>query len=197
MPADDFRTLERQLILQIAIKNREIAHLQSEKAVLERLLYKARKQEISNREVTRSNSVGRVMAENAIMAKIDAGPKMGVSVTALELAARGAVPGLGQSTFRSHIYRLRERGIIESPTRGVWRRASSTSSDSVKKGQRMDVWFFFGRDGNRALSLRRDGDNLPTEFGPWQRFRIVPAPEEALLDLKTAGYWMTKSDEQS
>ena len=125
MPEADFRTLERHLLLQIQVKNREIAMLESERAVLERLLFNARKRELGNREVTRSTSIGRIMAENAILEKIDAGPKAGVNVMALELAARGAVPNLAQSTFRSHIYRLKERGLIEAATRGIWRRVPS------------------------------------------------------------------------
>lgn len=131
MKNPNFRTLEQQLLAEIAAKDREIAFLTSERAALERVLFSARKRALGNEEVTRSNSVGRVMAENAILKKLDDNGKGMVDVQVLEAAARGAVPGLGQSTFRSHLHRLKERGLIEAPRRGKWRRAQQQSPFSV------------------------------------------------------------------
>lgn len=95
--------------------------LKAEREVLERVLYNARKREIGDQEVTRSNSISRVMAETAILKRLEGGTKAGVDVRLLEAAAKGAVPGLGQSTFRSHLHRLKQRGLIEAPKRGSWR----------------------------------------------------------------------------
>lgn len=117
----DFRTLERQLLAEIATKDREIALLRSEREVLERVLYNARKREIGGHEITRSNSIGRVMAETAILKSLEGRSRAGVDVRQLELTARTAVPGLAQSTFRSHLHRLKARGMIEAPRRGYWR----------------------------------------------------------------------------
>ncbi|WP_242153617.1 hypothetical protein [Sphingomonas sp. BAUL-RG-20F-R05-02] len=117
----DFRTLERQLLTEIATKDREIALLKAEREVLERVLYNARKREIGDLEVTRSNSIGRVMAEAAILKRLEGALRAGVDVRQLELTARTAVPSLAQSTFRSHLHRLKERGLIEAPKRGSWR----------------------------------------------------------------------------
>lgn len=188
MADDEFRILERQLLLQISAKAREIADLQAEKATLERLLYKARKREVADREVTRSNSIGRLMAEGAIMDKIDASPRFGVQVATLEIAAREAVPGMGQSTFRSHIRRLRERGLIESPARGVWRRAHNAMINEEDAEKITQAWRFNGKNGAQALTIRREGDNLPDDLGPWYRFRLTSIPENYQLELVRNGF---------
>lgn len=121
MGSPDFRTLERQLTAEIAAKDRAIGLLEQEREALRRVLYAARKRELGAQEVTRSNSLSRVMAEGAILDRLRQSRPAPVSVTQLQIVAGGAVYGLSESTFRSHLHRLKARGLIESPRRGWWR----------------------------------------------------------------------------
>jgi hypothetical protein len=59
----------------------------------------------------------------------------------------------------------------------------------------MDVWYFTGRAGLRAVTLDETGSNLPEEHGPWQLLRNAVLPdggsagpvEEA---LNSGGYYL-------
>jgi hypothetical protein len=43
----------------------------------------------------------------------------------------------------------------------------------------MGVFVYFGRRGWRAYSLSGAEDNLPSEYGPWTRFRNVEMGADA------------------
>jgi hypothetical protein len=116
----NFRTLEERLISEIARKEREIALLQQERDALNRLLLQAKKSEVAGREAVRSSSVKRVMAEDAIIRRLRANAPSDISIEHLELVVR-AIGINSPATLRSHLHRLKERGIIESVTRGRWR----------------------------------------------------------------------------
>ena len=54
----------------------------------------------------------------------------------------------------------------------------------------MIYWVFFGQTGMRALTNDETGGNLPSEFGPWNKFKIIPPPDEASADLASKGFWL-------
>ncbi|MBX9659313.1 MAG: hypothetical protein K2X00_12155 [Nitrospiraceae bacterium] len=62
----------------------------------------------------------------------------------------------------------------------------------------LQVKFFFGSDGMRALTPDLSGSNLPPEFGPWQPFKIsnLLGSGQFELDAITAindhGYFLFK-----
>jgi DNA-binding transcriptional ArsR family regulator len=101
----------------------KMVELQQEKLVLQRILYNARKEKITLSEVTRRNSFGRILIENKIMESLgDKGEYWRASE--LYIRAKSVDNNLKDSTFRSHLRRMSERGLIESSTRrGYWRAA--------------------------------------------------------------------------
>lgn len=54
----------------------------------------------------------------------------------------------------------------------------------------MVYWVFFGKSGMRAYSNDESGENLPSEFGPWTKFKIVSPPDKAATDLAAKGFWL-------
>lgn len=54
----------------------------------------------------------------------------------------------------------------------------------------MIYWVFFGQTGMRAFTNDETGSNLPSEFGPWNKFKIVSPPDEASSDLASKGFWL-------
>ncbi|MES0864831.1 hypothetical protein ABLN87_20970 [Ruegeria sp. SCPT10] len=103
--------LENQITQQIQEIDSKIKSLQSERLALERLLLRARRDEAQAREPIRSNSVNRVLVENRILETLRQS-KSPVSNRDLLWAARSAVFDLKDSTFRSHIKRMKDGGKI-------------------------------------------------------------------------------------
>ena len=106
---------------ELAALERRIHELESERATLQRLIMKVRKENLATREVTRKNSIGRVLVENAILERINEVPGRSVRTNDLWRAASATDLRLKQSTFRSHIHRLKGRGLIESAGFARWR----------------------------------------------------------------------------
>ncbi len=113
--------LEARLLNELARLNREIHNLQGERAALERLITRARRENVAVREVTRINSAARVLIEQAVLEKLRKANGRSLSVEELRLAARSVEIGIKDPTFRSHLHRLKNRGLIESAGYGRWR----------------------------------------------------------------------------
>lgn len=122
MTEPDTTLLERRFLREIAEIDAKIAELKANRTVLERLLLKARRENISLRDVSRKNSVGRILVENAILDALKASPKP-LRNAALLAAARFSDPDLKDSTFRSHLRRLKLRGVIANHGNhtGTWK----------------------------------------------------------------------------
>lgn len=114
MTIDDPSSLERRILKEIGELNAKMAELAQEKLTLERLLLRARRENLAARRVTRKNSVGRALVEQAIIDTLAASPKP-VRGSDLYEAVRKADFTLKEVTFRSHVHRMKERGIIENP----------------------------------------------------------------------------------
>jgi hypothetical protein len=119
------RQLHSTLIFEIAEKNRQIREITEERDALQRLLERSRQQdELTQRvEVTRKNSINRVVVEGSILNFLANSGKP-VRAKNLYRAARSSVINLNENTFRSHLHRMKEGGKIECPTRGMWQIAS-------------------------------------------------------------------------
>ncbi|WP_419739513.1 hypothetical protein [Ruegeria sp.] len=105
--------LENHITKQIQEVDIKINELKSERAALERLLLKARQDEAQEREPIRRNSVNRVLVENRILDALRRSNRT-LSNRDLFFEAKSVVYDLKDSTFRSHIKRLKDGGKIVS-----------------------------------------------------------------------------------
>jgi hypothetical protein len=113
---------ESSLLTELADVERRIADLERERAALQRLITKVRQQNLTAQDVTRRNSFDRILAESKILELLGKTEKY-VRVAELYREARLVNYNLKDTTFRSYMHRLREKGLIEpsSTTRGFWR----------------------------------------------------------------------------
>jgi len=113
-------TLEREILSQIGELENSILQLELEKKALMKFLTKTRKEKENNREVSRKNSVKRIMIENVVLETLQSARKA-ISTGQLFQSARVLDRELNSNTLRSHLIRMKARGLIESPERGFWR----------------------------------------------------------------------------
>jgi hypothetical protein len=123
-----FRQLEGTIRLQIEEITEQIRELMAHRQSLERVLLKARQQdELVNRvDVTRKNSINRVLVEGAILQTIE-GAKKPVRAKNLYQHARGLVPDLRENTFRSYLFRMKTRGLLTRAGAGTWQLAQKVA----------------------------------------------------------------------
>lgn len=115
-------SLEERLTSQISEISHRIGLLQQERAALERLLVQERRRGLAHSDLARRNSVDRLLAEGEILRVIQEAPVP--EVPADYILPRIEIPRLKEATFRSHLHRLKKRGLIASSRRGFWRLAS-------------------------------------------------------------------------
>lgn len=114
---------EDEIVAQIADIERRIHDLMKERDALGRLLIKFRQRESHVRDVSRKNSVNRILIERQIIEYISKYNKP-ISSSDLFKIARVVDPDLKDSTFRSHIHRLFQKGLVrKGRERGYWTRA--------------------------------------------------------------------------
>ena len=118
--------LENHITTQIQEIDNKIKVLKAERLALERLLLRARQDEVQQREPIRRNSVNRVLVENRILETLRRS-NAAVSNRDLYWAARSVVYDLKESTFRSHIKRMKDGGKIV-PKGSRWQLPDSESS---------------------------------------------------------------------
>lgn len=126
--------LADQIIAQIAEIDRQINNLNQERQNYERLLVRARRQDAANREVTRKNSVGRILAEKAVLDTLAKSSGKGISSDRLFDEVRAIDPFINPTTFRSHLHRLKTRGLIQNSKnrRGVWELPAFAPAGSIR-----------------------------------------------------------------
>ena len=120
MDDEPHRGIETRILREIAETKRKIAELQADQRSLERILVRIRGENLGAQDVTRKNSINRLLVENAILKALSERSGRPVSLSLLWQAARLTLPGLKQSTFRSYLNRLREKGLIQSSGHGKW-----------------------------------------------------------------------------
>lgn len=109
--SDKLPYLEESIGRQISEIDNKIKDLKSERHALERLLLNARRENAENTEAVRRNSGTRILVENSILKTLRRSP---APVTNRELYqnAKYMVFDLKESTFRSHIKRMKDAGKI-------------------------------------------------------------------------------------
>ncbi|MGE0037573.1 MAG: hypothetical protein AB7S93_18305 [Xanthobacteraceae bacterium] len=116
-----FRQLESVLLQEIDDISTQIRELMHQKQSVERMLLKARQQSelVKHSDVTRKNSINRILVEGSIAQTLGR-KKSPVRARDLYQNARLMVPTLRENTFRSHLFRMKARGIITSRSPGMW-----------------------------------------------------------------------------
>lgn len=111
---------ERRLMREIEELEKRISELTQEQNALKRQLVKARWENSSLRDVSRKNSANRVMIENRVLEAMRKSSKP-FSTAALFKEGLRANFELRENTFRTYLYRMKEKGLIRSVGRGLWR----------------------------------------------------------------------------
>lgn len=125
--------MEARLLAELSNINKQIADLTEERRVIERLLVRTRRDELAINDVTRKNSVGRLLVEQAVLGRLKKSLKP-VKSRELFNAAKSADYELKESTFRSHLFRMKKRGLIaaEKGRFGEWTLPESPSTPNLK-----------------------------------------------------------------
>lgn len=119
MKAEDRNLLETHLLAQIESVEQQIAKLGAQRDTLRELLLKVRRENATLRDVTRKNSFDRILIENRVMNLLRAASKP-VATQRLYWSALEIIPRLRNATFRSHLHRLKTKGLIKSEVHGEW-----------------------------------------------------------------------------
>ena len=123
MPDEDSSTTsyyERRLQQEIEAIELKLKELTAERDALRRQLIKARWENHHLRDVSRKNSASRVLVEQRVLAALEQTTK---PMTSRQLfsVARLANFELKENTFRTHLHRMKSKGLIENVSRGRWR----------------------------------------------------------------------------
>lgn len=119
MPITD--NAEETLLGELARINRKLDDLASEKRSLERLIVRMRRENMASNEVSRKNSAGRMLVESAVIKALSQARGKSVTVSDLRIAAEDVEFRLKESTFRSHLHRMKLRGLIVPADYGRWK----------------------------------------------------------------------------
>jgi hypothetical protein len=111
---------ERRLMREIEELERRIKDLTQEKLALKRQLMKARQKDISLKDVSRKNSANRVMIESRILEALSENSKACYTKFLYKEALRVNFE-LKENTFRTYLHRMKEKRLIRSVGRGLWR----------------------------------------------------------------------------
>ena len=129
MEAGDHENLERRLLAEIRRINKTIADLEEDRRSVSRILMRARRENLSNKEVTRLTSIKKVVIERTLLNYLEGITGKSISTRFLKKLAEQIEPDLNDSTFRSHLHRMKVRELIESPAHGRWRIANRASQE--------------------------------------------------------------------
>jgi DNA-binding transcriptional ArsR family regulator len=135
---DDHEAFESGLVRQLADIERKITELSGERDALKRLIVRVRRQNMLQRDVTRKNSLDRILIENRILEVLREAGDEAVYARELFAQARNIHYQLKETTFRSHLHRLKSKGLImPHPFRGRWmltgRAAELDAKSNVRK----------------------------------------------------------------
>lgn len=141
MPDASSKPLEERLLAEIRDVTRKIQELELERRGLERLLTRLRREEVSNQEVGRKNSARRILVEKAVLDRLTLAAGKSVATHDLWRAANDIELNLNQSTFRSHLHRMKAKGLIEAGhLQGRWQLPPSGDQPSGgERGQRASL----------------------------------------------------------
>ena len=111
MQDEELSYFEERILNEIAQLEREIKTLEIEKGALQKQLAKARADRTGIKDITRKNSVNRVLAENSVLKALKEAKKP-VPTKRLYTIAKETNFQLKETTFRSYLHRMGEKGMI-------------------------------------------------------------------------------------
>lgn len=112
-------TIEGRIQQEIEKLNNEINNLIRQRNAYEAMLARVRREDANLRDVTRKNSISRIMIESRVMEML--GAEKRVSGADLYRDAKYADSRLNYSTFRTQLFRMKDKGMIENVDRGWWK----------------------------------------------------------------------------
>jgi hypothetical protein len=115
----DLANLEERLIAEMADIERKIGELLKEKMSLQRILQRVRAESLVKVDVTRKNSYNKILVEHTIIETLKSSSKP-LTTSKLSSGAKDVVYGLKDSTIRSYLFRMKERGLIVNKGVGLW-----------------------------------------------------------------------------
>lgn len=117
--ASDSR-LEVRLLRELEEVSAKIQSLEDERKSLKRLLASARSKDTVARSITRKNSLDRAVVESCIHEALS--EKRPLRSSDLRKRVASVVFAMNDNTFRSYLYRMKEKGLItqHKGRRGVW-----------------------------------------------------------------------------
>lgn len=119
---------EIRLVAEVAKIEERIKSLTIEKQTLQRQIARLRSERTGLQEVTRKNSLLRVLAENSVVEYLRAVGKPGTTKQ-LYHNARATNFDLKETTFRNYLHRMKVRGIIKNAGHvGVWKLADQLTA---------------------------------------------------------------------
>jgi len=114
---------ERRLLDEVKKVDREISSLQDQRNALVKLLARARAERHAERDMTilRSSSIDRIAIETKILQVLEKNKKP-TAAKEIYSSVLSSFPGLKESTFRSHLHRLKNKQRIHPAKRqrGFW-----------------------------------------------------------------------------
>jgi hypothetical protein len=129
MRPEDRNILETHVLAQLTGIERELAKLERQRDTLREILVKVRRENSLLRDVTRKNSYDRILIEGRVLDLLTSAAKP-VPTSRLYWAAKEINPQLPNATFRSHLHRLKSKGLIDSETHGHWILAKAPSENA-------------------------------------------------------------------
>jgi hypothetical protein len=122
--------LPTRIRAQLAETEQRIADLIAVRDGLLRVYVRVSSQDEEEKREVRSNSYDRLLIESTILEELKAAEGNRIPTRELFVHARGANPKLKYNTFRSHLTRLKERGLIaaEARARGFWKLSGVASN---------------------------------------------------------------------
>jgi hypothetical protein len=112
MPLDAETSIYDQILKQIKIADLKIKEIKEEKLALERLLLKLRRGDSLIKDVSRRDSINRIILEDIVLDIIKNSNKPVKSKTLYDELIK-KFPELNKSTFRSHIRRMSLKFLIK------------------------------------------------------------------------------------
>ena len=110
---DNLTYFEKRILSELENLENRIKKLNAEKDALQIQLSKARADRTGLQNVTRKNSLNRVLAENSII-KALSNSKNALSSKDLFLSALYTNHNLNESTFRTYLHRMKKRNLIKT-----------------------------------------------------------------------------------
>ncbi|MTH80327.1 hypothetical protein [Paracoccus aestuariivivens] len=126
---DGLSYFEARIARELAAVEDEIRKLEAEAVTLRRQLGKAKAERLGLQHATRKNSMNRVLTENSVLEQLRSTSPIATKV--LFRNAKMSHPDLKETTFRTYLHRMKQRGLIKTArSAGQWELAQAAPAPS-------------------------------------------------------------------